>query len=74
MIISGYDMVLFKGIKNLLWKYLVEKMNLLKCRICLDGKFRDWCFKFVWLILWFVDFFVFVILCVVVVDVDLVNW
>lgn len=41
MIISGYDMVLFKGIKNLLWKYLVEKMNLLKRRIRLDGKFRD---------------------------------
>lgn len=57
MITSGYDMALFKGIKNLPRKHSVEKMNLPKRRTRSDGKFRDWCLKLVWLISWFVDLF-----------------
>lgn len=74
MITSGYDMALFKGIKNLPRKHSVEKMNLPKRRTRSDGKFREWCLKLVWLISWFVDLFVLVIPCVVVADADSVNW
>lgn len=72
MITSGYDMALFKGIKNLPRKHSVEKMNLPKRRTRSDGKFRDWCRAVLNLSDYSVICWFFAV--VIIADTYLVNW